>query len=112
VSLGPPKSDAGRRVVHLPPHVLPELGEHLDRWVAATPDAWLFTGTKGAPAHPHQLHQWGRAGTAAGVPSVRFHDLRHLSATLAATASATTRELMSRMGHALGFDVTVQVFGC
>jgi hypothetical protein len=30
---------------------------------------------------------------------VRFHDLRHLSATLAATAGATTRELMSRMGH-------------
>jgi hypothetical protein len=30
---------------------------------------------------------------------VRFHDLRHLSATLAATTGATTRELMARMGH-------------
>jgi integrase len=100
VSLGPPKSDAGRRVVHLPPHVLPELGEHLDRWVGPGPDAWLFTGTKGAPlTRTNFTHHWARARTAAGVPSVRFHDLRHLSATLAATAGATTRELMSRMGH-------------
>ena len=30
---------------------------------------------------------------------MRFHDLRHLSATLAAATGATTRELMARMGH-------------
>jgi Phage integrase family len=30
---------------------------------------------------------------------LRFHDLRHTAATLAAAAGATTRELMERMGH-------------
>ena len=30
---------------------------------------------------------------------LRFHDLRHLAATLAATTGATTKELMARMGH-------------
>lgn len=28
--LGPPKTDAGRRTVHLPPHLMPELRDHLD----------------------------------------------------------------------------------
>jgi integrase len=30
---------------------------------------------------------------------VHFHDLRHTGNTLAATAGATLRELMDRMGH-------------
>lgn len=37
---------------------------------------------------------------AAGLPSgFHFHDLRHTGNHLAATAGASTRELMHRMGH-------------
>jgi hypothetical protein len=43
------RPDAGRRVVHLPPHLLPELAAPLDEWVGAAPDAWLFCGLKGPP---------------------------------------------------------------
>ncbi|HVD15608.1 MAG TPA: tyrosine-type recombinase/integrase, partial [Actinomycetota bacterium] len=35
-----------------------------------------------------------------GLDGLRFHDLRHTAATLAAAAGATTKELMERMGHA------------
>ncbi len=98
--LGPPKTDAGRRVVHLPPHLLPELSDHLDRWVGPEPEAWLFCGPLGASlARRNFTGHWTRARAEAGLPQVRFHDLRHLSATLAATTGATTRELMTRMGH-------------
>lgn len=98
--LGPPKSDAGRRSVHLPPHLLPELAEHLATWVGISEDAWVFCGPLGAPpARRNFTLVWQRARQDAGLPTVRFHDLRHLSATLAATTGATTRELMSRMGH-------------
>ena len=84
VFLGPPKTDAGRRVVHLPPHVLPELETHLDQWVGAAPDAWLFCGPKGAPlVRRNFAHHWSAARRAAGVPGVHFHDLRHLAATIA-----------------------------
>ncbi|MFD7604363.1 hypothetical protein ACFXMT_14490 [Streptomyces mirabilis] len=34
-----------------------------------------------------------------GLSDVHFHDLRHTGNTLAATARATTRELMHWMGH-------------
>ncbi|MFN2320830.1 MAG: tyrosine-type recombinase/integrase [Dermatophilaceae bacterium] len=39
------------------------------------------------------------ARAAAGRPDLRWHDLRHTGATLAAHAGATTRELMDRLGH-------------
>ena len=37
--------------------------------------------------------RWGE------LVGLRFHDLRHMAATLAAAAGATTKELMERMGH-------------
>ena len=33
------------------------------------------------------------------MPGVHFHDLRHTGGTLTATAGATTKELMPRLGH-------------
>jgi len=38
---------------------------------------------------------YGRTGSA-----FHFHELRHTAGTLAARTGATTKELMSRMGHA------------
>jgi integrase len=42
---------------------------------------------------------WVPATVEAGVKGLRFHDLRHTAATLAAATGATTRELMERIGH-------------
>jgi len=35
-----------------------------------------------------------------GLPELHFHDLRHTGNTLAAATGASTKELMSRLGHA------------
>jgi integrase len=43
---------------------------------------------------------WRRAVRVADVDGLRFHDLRHTGNTLAAATGASTRELMTRMGHA------------
>lgn len=40
------------------------------------------------------------ATAAAGVPVLRFHDLRHVGNTLASDTGANLRQLMARMGHA------------
>ena len=37
----------------------------------------------------------------AGLPKLRWHDLRHFVATQAAIAGATTRELMTLLGHSV-----------
>ncbi|WP_392676259.1 tyrosine-type recombinase/integrase [Streptomyces sp. LN785] len=43
---------------------------------------------------------WVKARKDAGVTAeLHFHDLRHTGNTLASTAGASTRELMTRVGH-------------
>jgi len=40
-----------------------------------------------------------RARDKAGRPDLRFHDLRHSGAVLAAATGASLAELMARLGH-------------
>lgn len=40
-----------------------------------------------------------RARKVAGRPDLRWHDLRHTAATMAAQKGATLAELMRRLGH-------------
>jgi integrase len=51
--LGPPKSDAGVRVVALPDVLTEELTKHLTNHVGTGPDDLLFTGEKGGPLRRH-----------------------------------------------------------
>lgn len=99
--VGPPKTDAGRRKIAMPPHVARELRDHLAQYVVDDADALVFTGERGGPLRPRQLGAaWRIARLAAGRPDLRLHDLRHTSNTWAAATGASLRELMSRMGHA------------
>jgi integrase len=99
--IGPPKTEAGRRTVAIPPHVQADVASHLDRFVAASSEALVFTGEKGGPVRPHVLQKaWVEARTAVRLPHLHLHDLRHAGNTWAAATGASTKELMSRMGHA------------
>jgi integrase len=61
----------------------------------------VFCGTQHQPLHRKTFYRnWNRAADAAGLPGFHFHDLRHTGNTLAAATGASTKELMSRMGHA------------
>jgi integrase len=99
--VGPPKTAAGKRVVSVPPHVLPEITGHLERFRAGSgPDDPLLVGEKGGAVRRASFYScWQRAVTQTGVVGLRFHDLRHTGATLAAMTGASTRELMARLGH-------------
>jgi integrase len=93
-----PKTDAGKRTVTIPPHVLPILAEHMTTW--AGPDR-VFVGRDGRPMRGDAIRQaFTRARHKAGMPGFRFHDLRHTGQTLAASTGATTKDLMRRLGHA------------
>lgn len=96
-----PKSEAGVRDVAIPPHVLPILDAHLNTWAADGPNGLLFPAVKsgGHMKHGALYKVFGRARAVAGRPDLRWHDLRHTGATMAAQAGATLAELMNRLGH-------------
>lgn len=99
--VGPPKSQAGIRDVAVPPHLLPMVREHILA-VGAGRDGLLFPAAKHPNAHmrPATLYKvYYAARDAAGRPDLRFHDLRHTGATMAASTGATIAELMARLGH-------------
>ena len=95
-----PKSDAGVRDVHVPPHLLPALEDHLSKHVGKERDALLFPAKQGGHLAPATLNRhFYKARDAANRPDLRFHDLRHSGAVLAAATGASLAELMQRLGH-------------
>ena len=98
--VGLPKSDAGIRSVSIPPHILGDVKRHLTRHVEADQDALLFPARGGGHMTPSTLYRvFYRARAVAGRPDLRWHDLRHTGATLAAQSGATTADVMRRVGH-------------
>lgn len=98
--LGPPKTDAGRWRVAVPPNVAEPLKVHLSKHVGAAPESWIFPGEGGKPASPWTLnHAWSKARGQGARPDLRLHDLRHSGLTWAAATGANTAELMRRAGH-------------
>ena len=96
-----PKTDAGRRIVHLPTMVTAALVEHLARYVDADATAPVFTGPLSEGLRRATLYKaWHLARAEVGVPDLHLHDLRHAAGTLAAQQGASVRELMARLGHA------------
>jgi integrase len=100
--IGPPKSSAGVRDVAIPPHLLGEFKAHLADHVVVGARALLFPSARGTNRHlapATMFRHFNRAREAAGRPDLRWHDLRHTGATLAAATGATLAELMGRLGH-------------
>jgi integrase len=99
--IGAPKSNAGIRDVAIPPHLIPAVRQHLQDHVGWGKDALLFSSPNGGQigrGGAFQKH-WERARKAAGRDDLRFHDLRHTGAVMAAQSGATIAELMGRLGH-------------
>ena len=97
--VGTPKSVAGVRDIVIPPHLLPALLAHVRNYAPGRDDL-LFPAKNGGHLSPSSLQKpYERARAVAGRPDLRFHDLRHTGAVLAAATGATLAELMSRLGH-------------
>ncbi|HVC26210.1 MAG TPA: site-specific integrase [Acidimicrobiales bacterium] len=94
-----PKSES-RRTVAVPAELIAVLEDHLARSVGPEPDALLFTSPEGYALRRTKFRaRWTKATAAAGMSGLHLHDLRGSGATWAATAGATIRELMARLGH-------------
>jgi integrase len=87
--------------VTLPAVAAAALTEYLATYSQPGPGGLVFTSAGGGLLRRSNFNRgvWQPATRAAGVEGLRFHDLRHTSATLSIAAGASTRELMARMGH-------------
>ncbi|MFI1762431.1 tyrosine-type recombinase/integrase [Streptomyces sp. NPDC020800] len=95
-----PKSEAGKRSVAIPRSILPVVVAHMKQFAEPGADGRVFIGAKGAtPRRNHFNGLWHKACKEAGIEGLRFHDLRHTGNTLASQTNASTRELMTRLGH-------------
>ena len=98
----PPKTAAGRRRIDLPANVLTILETHRKSQLASghikhpvfcdAQGGWLRRPTV-ARRHFHPLIK------SAGVPKIRFHDLRHTAATLMLIEGVHIKAVAQRLGH-------------
>lgn len=100
ITFGPPKSDASRRLVHLPSSVVEMLREHMDAYTGRGRDALVFTTERGTPVSTARRSVlFARARARVGCDHLTWHSLRHTAATRFAQAGATTKDLQARIGH-------------
>jgi integrase len=95
-----PKSDAGLRDVAIPPHIIPVIEAHMAKHAGKGRDSLIFPADSGGHLQPSTLYRhWYKAREKAGRKDLRWHDLRHSGAVLAAATGASLAELMARLGH-------------
>lgn len=108
-----PKSAAGRRVVAVSKSTLNILEEHSnlqqhekilagDHWVETD---LIFSSTIGTPLdHRNLYREFKETLKKAGLPNIRFHDLRHTAASLMLQQGIHPKVVQERLGHS---DITL-----
>lgn len=116
--LTPPKTRASRRVIPLPEVVVSALRDHAKRQVeekVAAGEAWedtgfVFTTRRGAAMSPYTLGKyWRDLREAAGLGTIRFHDLRHTAVSLLLALGVPPHVVREIAGHS-DIKVTMTVY--
>jgi integrase len=104
-----PKTAAGRRVVVLGPSAVEKLRQHRQRrskeleksGKARWQDSELiFPSSRGTPMGPRNLLRHFKVTLKkAGLPDIRFHDLRHTAASLMLMQGTHPKVVQERLGH-------------
>ena len=106
---GEPKTTRSHRTLLLPPVAVAALArqrtQQLTDRLSAGPawqdsDGLIFTTATGSPREgTHVTKVFQRSCAALGLPRVRFHDLRHTTATVLAAAGVPVRDVQDQLGH-------------
>ena len=91
-----PKSEAGKRTVSIPPHIIPLLTQHAREFAGPT---YFVADRNGLQTRGNTIYQaFVRARDKVGL-GIAFHDLRHTGQSLAAATGASLVDLKKRLGH-------------
>ena len=103
---GPPKTARSRRVLPLDARTVEVLRRQWRQQTRqALQDAWgpveyVFTDDSGKALHPAWIsRRFAELVQRLGLPPIRFHDLRHTSATLGLAAGESLKAVSQRLGH-------------
>lgn len=98
--LTPPKTESSNRTVPLAGFVVDALGAHLAAFPAGAGELVLRT-PDGRPVDSGRFgHQWRRACRAVGVPTLRYHALRHTFASTLLSRGVSVKAVADWLGHA------------
>ncbi|MCH7860955.1 MAG: site-specific integrase, partial [Proteobacteria bacterium] len=109
ITYSEPKTHRSRRPVALSSETVNVLREHrrvqverrLELRRAYTDDGLVFASPTGQPLDGGNVrHALARIADEAGIPPLRFHDLRHSAATLMLLAGVHPKVVSERLGHA------------
>ncbi len=117
---GPPKTSSGLRTVPLDDVTVSVLGEHREQQdrEAARADVmqlWsdtglVFTRHNGLCLRPDRItREFQGVVKEAGLPTIRLHDLRHTSASLALAAGVPLKVVSARLGHS-SLSITADLY--
>ena len=98
LEIGETKTERGRRTIRLPPSTVQRLKERKKHAVSQ----WIFPEPPAPekPVRPSASYYWmKRILREAGLPQIRFHDLRHTFATHALTSGVDAKTLSGILGH-------------
>ena len=97
--LSKPKTESSMRVVKLPQDALTATKAYLDN--LNTKEGIIFKSSTGNFVHPSNVvRAFKHEAKKAGLPKIRFHDLRHTSVALMAAANIHAKTIQERLGHA------------
>ena len=109
-----PKTEKARRTIALPEKAVEALRKHkqeqAQRSHAGRAVDLVFTTSNGTPIGARNLiRDFQSALKKADLPRIRFHDLRHTSATLLLVAGVHPKVVQERLGHTR-VDMTLDVY--
>ena len=114
-----PKTRAGKRIIKLGESTMQKLREHRERqqWQKAfAGERWqeydlIFPSSVGTPGDPSNLRKdFLGILDRAGLPKIRFHDLRHTAASLMLNRNIPAIVVSKRLGHAKP-STTLDIYG-
>lgn len=113
LTLSEPKTSKSRRRIDLPKSVVTALRAHRERTHGeGFSDApWVFCNTTGGPLRRSHYHAnvFKPLLKAASLPMIRFHDLRHTSASLLLSAGVHPKVVQERLGHSQ-IGITLDIY--